>query len=128
MDFPSPPRAVSRRHGVSMDAPPVNASRRCPSIPRSGHHGTPYGASSRVLSVPPATLGRMNIVLPLLALVIGVLVGAVAALAWSRRAGDPDVLRALSARGDDQAVLKDGLERLHERLMDVEQQRASWQG
>jgi len=52
----------------------------------------------------------MNIVLPLLTLVIGVLVGAVAALAWSRRAGDPDVLRALSARGDDQAVL-DPLER-----------------
>ena len=49
-------------------------------------------------------------------------------LVWSRRAGDPDVLRALSARGDDQAVLRDGLDRLHERLMDVEQQRASWQG
>jgi len=47
---------------------------------------------------------------------------------WSRRGGDPDVLRALSARGEDQAVLRDGLDRLHERLMDVEQQRASWQG
>jgi DNA recombination protein RmuC len=70
----------------------------------------------------------MSILLPLLTLVIGTLLGAVAVLVWSRRAGDPDVLRALSARGDDQAVLRDGLERLHERLMDVEQQRASWQG
>jgi len=100
----------------------------------TGHHrlrtrrGRPKRTKNRVLSVPPATLSGMNIVLPLLTLVIGVLVGAVAALAWSRRAGDPDVLRALSARGDDQAVLKDGLDRLHERLMDVEQQRASWQG
>ena len=70
----------------------------------------------------------MDIILPLLTLVIGVLLGAVAVLAWSRQAGDPDILRALSARGEDQAVLRDGLERLHERLMDVEQQRASWQG
>jgi DNA recombination protein RmuC len=70
----------------------------------------------------------MDIVLPLLTLVIGTLLGAVAVLVWSRRAGEPDVLRALSARGEDQAVLRDGLDRLHERLMDVEQQRASWQG
>ncbi len=70
----------------------------------------------------------MDVALPLLTLVIGILLGAVAVLAWSRRSGDPEVLRALSARGDDQAVLRDGLERLHERLMDVEHQRASWQG
>jgi DNA recombination protein RmuC len=70
----------------------------------------------------------MDIILPLMTLLIGFLLGAVAVLAWTRRAGDPDVLRALSARGEDQAVLRDGLERLHERLMDVEQQRASWQG
>src|SRR3954451_2613662 len=70
----------------------------------------------------------MDLLLPLLTLVIGFLLGAVAVLTWSRRAGDPDVLRALSARGEDQAILRDGLDRLHERLMDVEQQRASWQG
>ncbi len=61
-------------------------------------------------------------------MLIGALLGALSVLLWSRRDGDPDVLRALSARGDDQAVLRDGLDRLHERLMDVEQQRASWQG
>lgn len=70
----------------------------------------------------------MDILLPLLTLATGVLLGAVAVLVWSRRAGDPEVLRALTARGGDQAVLRDGLDRLHERLRDVEQQRASWQG
>ncbi len=70
----------------------------------------------------------MDILLPLLTLVIGVLLGAAATLALVRRAGDPDLARALSTRGEDQAVLRDGLDRLHERLMDVEQQRASWQG
>ena len=67
--------------------------------------------------------------LPLVtALLVGLLLGAVLTLLWTRRAGDPEVLRALDARGDDQAVLRDGLDRLHERLRDVEQQRASWQG
>jgi DNA recombination protein RmuC len=70
----------------------------------------------------------MDLLLPLMTLVIGVLLGAVAVLVWTRRAGDPDVLRALTARGEDQAVLRDGLDRLHERLVDVEHQRASWQG
>ncbi len=70
----------------------------------------------------------MEILVPLLTLLIGTLLGAVTVLVWARRSGDPDLVRALSARGEDQAVLKDGLERLHERLMDVEQQRASWQG
>ena len=70
----------------------------------------------------------MEIVLPLLTLVIGVLLGALAVLVRTRRTGEPDVLRALAARGEDQAVLRDGLDRLHDRLGDVEQQRASWQG
>ena len=70
----------------------------------------------------------MDIVLPLLTLVIGVLLGALAVLVRPRRTGEPDVLRALAARGEDQAVLRDGLDRLHDRLGDVEQQRASWQG
>ncbi len=68
------------------------------------------------------------ILLPLLTLVIGLLLGALAGLVWSRRDADPAVLTALTARGEDQAVLRDGLDRLHDRLMDVEQQRASWQG
>ncbi len=70
----------------------------------------------------------MDVLLPFLTLVIGALLGAITVLAWTRRTGEPEVLRALSARGEDQAVLRDGLDRLHDRLMDVEQQRASWQG
>jgi len=81
-----------------------------------------------MLSAPAVTLRGMDIVLPLLTLVIGALIGAITVLVWSRRAGDPEVVRALTARGEDQAVLRDGLDRLHDRLMDVEQQRASWQG
>ena len=42
--------------------------------------------------------------------------GGVLTLMWIRRSGDPGVLRALDARGDDQAVLRAGIDRLHERL------------
>lgn len=66
--------------------------------------------------------------MPVLTLVVGLLLGALATLVWSRRSGEPEVLRALGARGEDQAVLRDGLERLHDRLRDVEQHRAAWQG
>ncbi len=70
----------------------------------------------------------MDLLLPVLTLLIGLLLGALATLVHVRRSGDPEVLRALGARGEDQAVLRDGLDRLHERLRDVEHQRASWQG
>ena len=46
-----------------------------------------------MLSVSAVTLGNMNILLPLLTLVIGALLGAVTVLVWSRRAGDPEVVR-----------------------------------
>src|SRR4051794_13362357 len=54
--------------------------------------------------------------LPLLTLLIGFLLGAVAVLLWTKRSDDPGVL------------LREGLDRLHERLVEVERQRASWQG
>jgi DNA recombination protein RmuC len=71
----------------------------------------------------------MDVVLPLLTLVIGLLAGAFGVLVWSRRHGDVDdgVLRALSVRGEDQAVLRDGLDRLHERMRDLEHQKVAWQ-
>ena len=119
-----------RRDPAVPSAPPLDPRHRLqpPDHARRQHPIQQTHVRSTMLSVSAVTLGSMNIVLPLLTLVIGALLGAVTVLVWSRRAGDPDVLRALSARGDDQAVLRDGLERLHERLMDVEQQRASWQG
>ncbi|MCW2819823.1 MAG: hypothetical protein JWR42_2610 [Marmoricola sp.] len=76
----------------------------------------------------------MDVILPLLTLVVGLLLGALTVLLVpglrSRATQDPqhEVLLALTDRGEDQAVLRDGLERLHDRLGDVEQQRASWQG
>jgi DNA recombination protein RmuC len=65
----------------------------------------------------------MGIVLPLLTLVIGVLVGVVGAAAYAgRRSGSADLYRA-----QDSAVIRDGLDRLHERMRDLEHQRVSWQ-
>lgn len=61
----------------------------------------------------------MDIVLPLLTLVIGLLAGGLAMLLWTRRAADP---------GEESAHLKVGLERLHESLLDLGARNASWQG
>jgi DNA recombination protein RmuC len=66
----------------------------------------------------------------LLVLVVGVLLGAVAGALWARtRATGPDdsARLALEARAADQAVVKEGLERLHDQMRDLEQQRISWQ-
>lgn len=67
----------------------------------------------------------MEIPLPLLTLVIGVLTGCVlgagAALRWSRReTRGPDL-------AIDHALLRDGLDRLHDKMTDLEHQRVSWQ-
>ncbi|WP_051706090.1 DNA recombination protein RmuC [Nocardioides aequoreus] len=59
----------------------------------------------------------MDVLLPLLTLVVGLLLGSLITL-----------LRTRPAETGDDAVLRDGLERLHDRLLDVERQRASWQG
>jgi DNA recombination protein RmuC len=65
----------------------------------------------------------MEIVLPLLTLVIGVLLGVLGAAGYAgRRGGVADRDRA-----GDSAVIRDGLDRLHERMRDLEHQRVSWQ-
>lgn len=63
----------------------------------------------------------MEILLPLTTLVLGVLLGAVAVLLWLRRAP-----QGVDAVGES-AVIRDGLDRLHERMRDLEHQRVSWQ-
>lgn len=69
----------------------------------------------------------MDILLPLLTLVIGLLAGGLIVL-WRVRYGTtPEVTAALTARGEDQAVLRDGLNRLHEQLGQLGHQNASWQ-
>ncbi|MGO4255945.1 DNA recombination protein RmuC [Marmoricola sp. RAF53] len=66
----------------------------------------------------------MEILLPLTTLVLGVLLGAVAVLVWLRRG--PVAGADLGAIGET-AVIRDGLDRLHDRMRDLEHQRVSWQ-
>jgi DNA recombination protein RmuC len=66
----------------------------------------------------------------LLVLVVGVLIGAVGGTLWTRAraAGDDGATRlALEARAAEHAVVKEGLERLHDQMRDLEQHRVSWQ-
>ncbi|HSE07587.1 MAG TPA: DNA recombination protein RmuC [Nocardioidaceae bacterium] len=68
----------------------------------------------------------------LLVLVVGVLIGAVVGALWARAravgAGAGDSTRlALEARAAEHAVVKEGLERLHDQMRDLEQHRVSWQ-
>lgn len=62
----------------------------------------------------------MDILLPLATLVLGALLGALAVLLRSPRTTFPDA-------GGDQAVIRDGLDRLHDKMRDLEHQRVSWQ-
>ncbi len=66
----------------------------------------------------------------LLVLVVGVVLGAVVGALWSRTRGaatDDTARLALEARAADHAVVKEGLERLHDQMRDLEQHRISWQ-
>lgn len=63
----------------------------------------------------------MDIILPLMTLIIGVLLGAVGILMLRR----DDV--ASGAPAADQALIRDGLDRLHDKMRDLEHQRVSWQ-
>jgi DNA recombination protein RmuC len=65
----------------------------------------------------------MEILLPLLTLVIGVLLGVLGAAGYAGRRGGV----AERDRAGDSAVIRDGLDRLHERMRDLEHQRVSWQ-
>lgn len=68
----------------------------------------------------------MEILLPLLTLVIGALLGVLGTFLVGRRGGVTD-----QGRAQDQALgtamIRDGLDRLHERMRDLEHQRVSWQ-
>jgi DNA recombination protein RmuC len=68
----------------------------------------------------------MEILVPLLLLLLGLVAGVLVGLRWGRR--DDRALAAIEARGEDQAVIRDGLERLHDRMRDLEQERVAWQG
>ncbi|MFC6152647.1 DNA recombination protein RmuC [Nocardioides yefusunii] len=65
----------------------------------------------------------------LLGLAIGLALGVVIGWLAQRGRGPENVaVEAIEARAADQAVVKDGLDRLAARLRDLEQERAQWQG
>lgn len=67
----------------------------------------------------------------LLVLVVGIALGALVGALWVRSratSDDADAGRlAIASRAADQAVVKEGLERLHDQMRDLEQHRVSWQ-
>ncbi len=64
-------------------------------------------------------------------LAVGLLVGAVLGVQWVRARTTMTAAHAerlaIESRAADQAVVKEGLERLHDQLRDLEQHRVSWQ-
>lgn len=68
------------------------------------------------MSEAPENLRGMQILIPFLTLVLGAALGAAAVLL--RRTPEPY---------DDGAVIRDGLDRLHDRMRDLEHQRVAWQ-
>lgn len=71
-----------------------------------------------------------TIVSLLLVLAVGVALGAVLGVLWARAHDDrPEegTRLALEARAADQALVKEGLARLHDQMRDLEQHRVSWQ-
>jgi len=66
----------------------------------------------------------------LIVLAVGVLLGAVVGALWARSRpveGEDTTRLMLEARAADHAVVKEGLERLHDQMRDLEQHRVSWQ-
>ncbi len=62
-------------------------------------------------------------------LLLGLGLGALIGLLWARgRAAEPQAVAALESRAADQAVIREGLERLADQLKDLHHDRATWQG
>ncbi len=63
-------------------------------------------------------------------LLIGAALGTAVGLLWARArtTQDPRVALALDQRSADQAVVREGLERLQDQMRDLEHTRVSWQG
>lgn len=69
----------------------------------------------------------MALLLLLLGFAAGALVGVVLGLRLREPRRDGPAIATLTERAEDQAVIRDGLERLAERLVDLEQNRVAWQ-
>lgn len=72
-------------------------------------------------------LGAMEIVLLLVGVLLGVVVGWLAARARPHASADA-AMAALAQRSAEDAVLKEGLERLGDQMRELEHNRATWQG
>lgn len=75
--------------------------------------------------------GMDTLALPLLLLLVGVGLGLALGVLWSRGRHSPgarEAVAALERRTDDDAVLREGLERLGDQMRDLEHNRATWQG
>ena len=71
----------------------------------------------------------MEILTILVMLAVGLALGfGLGWLASRARPRDEGVLAALTERGQEQAVVREGLDRLHDQLRDLDHQRATWQG
>ncbi|MDT0202151.1 DNA recombination protein RmuC [Nocardioides sp. AE5] len=71
----------------------------------------------------------MEILLLLIGLVLGGLIGALGVALWLRsRPTGGEAVAALERRAADDALLRDGLDRLAEQMRDLEHNRATWQG
>jgi DNA recombination protein RmuC len=71
----------------------------------------------------------MEILLLLVGLALGVALGALAGLLWARtRPAGAETFAALERRAADDALLRDGLDRLGDQMRDLEHNRATWQG
>ncbi len=63
----------------------------------------------------------------LVSLLVGALLGLVSGLLWARSRGDASPGAALAAESADRALVRDGLSRLEERLLALDQGRVAWQ-
>lgn len=71
----------------------------------------------------------MDLLTTLATLALGLALGAVIGVLWARSRPDSDGLTAaIEQRGADQAIVREGMERLQDQLRDLDHQRASWQG
>ena len=73
-------------------------------------------------------LTAMEILSLFLTLVVGLALGLLLGVLWSRSRGSGVAHAALEARAADQAVVAQGLDRLQRQLVDLESERAAWQG
>ena len=64
----------------------------------------------------------------LLCLLVGVALGVAVGVLWARGRATYDDRELLAGRAADQAVVREGLERLQDQMRDLDHQRSSWQG